>query len=129
ADAAYAQALEVWEPLQHPNRYEAVAGRGLTAWRLGHRAEALALAEEAIAFVQTEGMVGIVEPALLLLNCHRVFAEAGEKKRADWSLQRAVDWVETIAGRISDEAMAAAFRNRPDNQIVARLWAVQTANG
>ncbi len=50
ADAAYGDALRVWEPIQHPNLYEAVAGRAVAAFCLGRRAEALAAVRVCVGF-------------------------------------------------------------------------------
>jgi tetratricopeptide (TPR) repeat protein len=120
ADAAYADALAVWEPLQHPNRYEAVAGRAVAAFHLNRRDEALALIDEALSFVEHEGLQGIVEPVLLLLNCAAVLRRVGQAERAQGALQRAETWLRAIAGRISDEGVRQSFVNRPDNRELER---------
>lgn len=116
AAAAYAEALTVWAPTQHPNRYEAVAGHAVARYHLGHHAEALALAQEVLTFVGTADLVGIVEPVLLLLSCVTVLAGCGECVAAQQTLQRADDWVQLVAGRISDDAVRIAFLHRPDVQ-------------
>ncbi|MEZ4641010.1 MAG: tetratricopeptide repeat protein, partial [Caldilineaceae bacterium] len=103
AYAAYAAALTVWEPLQHPNHIEAVAGRAVAAHRLGDHHEALRLVDEALSFVESNGLIGVVEPVLLLLHCEDVLRGLGESTRAGQVLQTAISWVDTIAGRISDE--------------------------
>ena len=121
ADAAYGEALVVWEPLQHPNRYEAVAGRAVAALRLGRHTEALAFVDEVLDFVASKGLVGIVEPVRLLLNCEVVLTELGQTERGHNTLQQADAWVQTIAGRISDAGVREAFlNNRPDNQLLQR---------
>ncbi|MEZ4728514.1 MAG: hypothetical protein R3E79_15375 [Caldilineaceae bacterium] len=51
AEAAYREVLVVWEPMQHPNRYEAVAGRAVALYHLGRAEEALSLAQEVLTFV------------------------------------------------------------------------------
>lgn len=111
ADAyrAYGEALAVWEALPYPNRYEAMAGRGVAALHLGEKKEALALVEEALDFVDNQGMHGIVEPALLLLNCATVLRDAGQIERAQRVLVQADAWVQTIAGRISHPTVRDVF--------------------
>jgi tetratricopeptide (TPR) repeat protein len=117
AYAAYEEALLVWAPLQHPNRYEALAGRAVAAAHLGKQDEALALVAEVLDFTAAAGLAGIVEPVLLLLNCATVLCDAGQRARAQEVLAQADAWVQTIAGRISDDAVRAAFlHERPDNQ-------------
>jgi tetratricopeptide (TPR) repeat protein len=117
AYAMYGEALIVWAPLQHPNRYEALAGRAAAAARLGKQEEALALVAEVLEFTAAAGLAGIVEPVLLLLNCADVLRDAGRAKQAQQVLAQADDWVQTTAGRISDDAVRAAFlHQRPDNQ-------------
>lgn len=81
AYATYGDALAVWATMQHPNRFEAVAGRAAAALHLGKQTEALALVAETLDFVQAKGLVGIVEPLRLLLNCERVLTELGEDTR------------------------------------------------
>jgi tetratricopeptide (TPR) repeat protein len=121
AYAAYGEALTIWETLEHPNRYEAVAGRAVAALRLGQVDEALALVEEVLRFVASAGLVGIVEPVLLLLNCESVLVAAGRTDQARQVLRQAVDWVETVAGRISADRIRVSFlHNRPDNQRLQR---------
>ena len=126
AYAEYGEAFVVWQPLQHPNRFEAAAGRAVAALRLGKQAEAQALAEEVLEFVANRGVAGIVEPVGLLLNCAIVLTALGQRKRAADALGQADQWVQTIAGRISDDAVRTAFlHNRPDNQrLTARLTAL-----
>lgn len=117
AYAAYEKALVVWAPLQHPNRYEALAGRAVAAAHLGKQEEALALVAEVLNFTATAGLAGIVEPALLLLNCAAVLNDAGQAEQAQQVLGQTDAWVQMIAGRISDDAIRHAFlHNRPDNQ-------------
>jgi tetratricopeptide (TPR) repeat protein len=127
AYAAYEEALLVWAPLQHPNRYEALAGRAVAAARLGKQEDALALVAEVLEFTATAGLAGIVEPVLLLLNCATVLGDAGQTAQARDALLQADAWVQTIAGRISDDAVRAAFlHQRPDNQrLCDRLAAAQ----
>jgi hypothetical protein len=61
---------------------------------------------------------------LLLLNCATVLRDTGQAARAQQVLAQADAWVQTIAGRISDDAVRAAFlHQRPDNQrLRARAW-------
>jgi len=116
AYAAYGEALVVWKTLPYPNRYEAMAGRGVAALHLGKKAEALALVEEALVFVESQEMYGIVEPVLLLLNCATVLSDAGQTVRAQQALAQASAWVQMIADRISDDAVRDVFlHQRPDN--------------
>ncbi|MBX3000199.1 MAG: hypothetical protein KF893_16875 [Caldilineaceae bacterium] len=119
ADAydAYGEALAVWNALPYPSRYEAMVGRGVAALHLGQQAEALALVEEALAFVENQGMHGIVEPVLLLLNCEAVLSAAGLAERAQAALALADAWVQRIAARISDDGVRYVFlHQRPDIQ-------------
>ena len=116
AEAAYREALVVWEPMQHPNRYEAVAGCAVALYHLGRQPEALALVQEVLTFVAAADLVGIVEPVLLLLNCETVLTGYGEGAVAQQPLQRAADWVQMVAGRISDDGVRTAFLARPDVQ-------------
>ena len=126
ADAAYAEALTVWEPLQHPNRYEAVAGRAVAMLQLGRQAEALNLVNEVLDFVAAKDLVGIVEPVLLLLNCATVLSGYGKEETARQVLQRADVWVQMVSERISDEIVRLAFlQHRPDNQALQRRLAAQ----
>ena len=116
AEAAYREALVVWEPMQHPNRYEAVAGCAVALYHLGRQPEALALVQEVLTFVAAADLVGIVEPVLLLLSCETVLTGCGEGAVAQQPLQRAADWVQMVAGRISDDGVRTAFLARPDVQ-------------
>lgn len=121
AEVGYREALIVWEPMQHPNRYEAVAGRAAALWQLGRAAEALPLAQEVLTFVSAAAeMSGIVEPVLLLLNCAAVLAGCGEQRSAQQALQYANAWVQLVAGRTSDDAVRTAFLARPDVQTLSR---------
>ncbi|MBI1294234.1 hypothetical protein GC175_04665 [bacterium] len=119
AAEAYAEALAVWEPLQHPNRIEAVAGRAIAAFHLNRSDEALALVEETLSFVARAGLQGAVEPVFLLLNCEDVLRGVGQVDRAQQALQLADDWIRRIAARISDESIRRVFLARPDNR---ELW-------
>jgi len=119
AARAYEEALAVWAHTQHPNRYEAVAGRAVALAHLGQPAEAVALVQEVLTFVDTHELVGIVEPVLLLLNCATVLCAAGQMAQAAATLQRGAAWVEMVAERISDEAVRHAFLQRPDVQRLA----------
>ena len=124
AYAAYGEALVVWAPLQHANRYEALAGHAVAAAHLGKQEEALALVAEVLDFTTTAGLAGIVEPVLLLLNCATVLCDAGQTARAQEVLAQADAWVQTIAGRISDDAIRAVFlHQRPDNLRLRRRLA------
>lgn len=116
AATAYYEALVVWEPMQHPNRYEALAGRAVALYHMGRQAEAVALVQEVLSFVDTHDLVGIVEPVLLLLNCATVLHKAQEAEQVAAALQRAAVWVAMVADRIQDEAVRATFLNRPDIQ-------------
>jgi tetratricopeptide (TPR) repeat protein len=122
AETAYAEALIVWEPTHHPNRYEAVAGQAVALLHLGRQAEALPLVEAVLNFVAEHDLVGIVEPVLLLLNCATVLTASAEPAQAAAVLQQADGWVQTVADRISDERVRGVFLARPDNQLLqARL--------
>jgi tetratricopeptide (TPR) repeat protein len=119
AYTTYGEALVVWESLQHPNRNEAVAGRAAAAFRLGKKNEALALVEEALDIVASKGLLGIVEPVRLLLNCEAVLSGLGQLERARQTLLQADAWVQMIASRISDDSVRQAFLHaRPDNQLL-----------
>ncbi len=125
AERAYHAALTVWDATQHPNRYEAVAGRAVALLQLGRQDEALLLADEVLTFVAANGLVGIVEPVLLLLHCAQVFVAGGQVEQTSSALQQAEAWVQTVAGRIQDQAIRAAFVARPDIQLLQeRLAAV-----
>ena len=128
ADVAYAEAQAVWAPTQHPNRYEAMAGRAVAVFYLGRQDEALRLVNEVLAFVAVSDLAGIVEPVLLLLNCETVLTGLGRNVAARQVLTQAATWVQTVAGRISDEAVRAAFlHNRPDNQLLQARIALAEA--
>lgn len=116
AEQAYTEALLVWAPTQHPNRYEALAGRAVALVHLGRQTEALALAQDVLVFVAAHDLVGIVEPVLLLLNCATVLTGGGSATQAAAALQRAACWVEMVAGRIQEERVRTAFLARPDIQ-------------
>jgi len=59
-----------------------------------------------------------------LLNCATVLRDAGQTERAQQVLAQAEAWVQTIAGRISDDAVRKAFLHmRPDNQLLRRRLA------
>ncbi len=118
AEGAYVAALAVWETTQHPNRYEALAGRAVAALQLGSADEALALVNEVVDFVAAHDLVGIVEPVLLLLNCETVLVACGEPAQRKAVLQHADRWVQLISGRISDDGVRRAFLARPDNQLL-----------
>jgi len=75
-------------------------------------------------FVAASDLAGIVEPVLLLLNCETVLTGLGQIAAARQVLTQADAWVQTVAARISDEAVRAAFLdNRPDNQVLQRRLA------
>jgi hypothetical protein len=119
AYGAYGEAIVVLESLRHPNRYEAAAGRAVAALKLDKQDETLALVEEVLAFVAAKGLVGIVEPALLLLNCEAVLSALGRHEEAHQVLQQGEAWVQTIAARISDEQVRHAFLyHRLHNQLL-----------
>ncbi|MEM7129823.1 MAG: BTAD domain-containing putative transcriptional regulator [Chloroflexota bacterium] len=119
ANKAYTEAIVVWEPQQHPNRYEAVAGQAVAAVQQGKQKEGLAQVQEVLEFVEDAGLVGIVDPVFLLLNCERVLSTLGHTIEARQALKRAEDWVQLIAGRISDDTVRYMFlHNRFDNQVL-----------
>lgn len=120
AEAAYCEALRVWEPLHHPNRYEAGAGRAVALYQLGRQAEALASVDEVLEFVESAGLVGIVEPVLLLLNCEMVLAGNGVAERAAQALNVAQQWVQTVVNRNKDASVRMAFLARPNNLQLAQ---------
>jgi len=65
---------------------------------------------------------------LLLLNCETVLTGLGRNVAARQVLTQAATWVQTVAGRISDEAVRAAFlHNRPDNQLLQARIALAEA--
>ncbi|MCB1811895.1 MAG: hypothetical protein KDK04_09285, partial [Candidatus Competibacteraceae bacterium] len=99
AYAAYTDALQVWAPQRHSNRYEALAGHALAAYRLGKTDDALAALAEVLDFLESQGLSGLSEPVLLLLNCATVLQDTGRSEPARQILQQAADWVQTIAGR------------------------------
>jgi tetratricopeptide (TPR) repeat protein len=109
AHTAYAEALAVWDTMQHPNRIEALAGRAVAALEMGKKEEALALIDEVSTFVSDQGLVGIVEPVLLLCNCARVFKGCDQPQQARRALIQAETWIVQIAGRISAEDVRTAF--------------------
>lgn len=122
AYAMYGSALEVWESMQHPNRWEAVAGLAVAALHQGKHDEALALANEAMGFVEQHSMAGLVEPAQMLLNCETVYRTLGHGDSARATLLRAGEWVQTIANRISDDGIREAYlTQRPDTRRVQAL--------
>ena len=88
----------------------------MALYHLGRQPEALALVQEVLTFVAAADLVGIVEPVLLLLNCETVLTGYGEGAVAQQPLQRAADWVQMVAGRISDDGVRTAFLARPDVQ-------------
>jgi DNA-binding SARP family transcriptional activator/tetratricopeptide (TPR) repeat protein len=106
---AYDKALAVWATMQHPNRYEALAGQSVAALHLGNPTEALTLVDEVLAFVAAQGLMGIVEPALLLRNCETVLRLLGQTAQARQVHDQAEAWINQIATRISDEKVRAAF--------------------
>jgi len=119
AYAAYEEALVVWEPQQHSNRYEAMAGQAVAACQLGLTDEAQSLVGKVLDFVTLHGLLGLVEPVLLLLNCETVLTAIGQAQPACEVLQQADAWVQMIANRIDDDAVREAFlHNRPDNQLL-----------
>ncbi len=125
AERSYREALTVWGATQHPNRYEAVAGRAVALLQLGRPTEALSLADEVLTFVATTGLVGIVEPVLLLLHCEQVFTACAQAERAGAALQQAEEWVQRVVGRMSKAEIRTAFVGRPDMQLLKeRLAAV-----
>ena len=118
AYVAYGEALRVWASFEHPNHYEAVAGRALAAFHLGKIDEALTLVDEVLAFVDQAGLGGIVEPAFLLLNCEAVLSGVGKESEARAVLLQAEAWMQMIAERITDDAVRETFLKRPDNERV-----------
>jgi predicted ATPase/DNA-binding SARP family transcriptional activator len=124
AEMAYGQALVTWGQIQHPYRYEAVAGRAVAAMHLHREAEALAGVEETLSFVESQGLQRITEPVNLLLNCEEVLRGVGQMERAQQVLQQADEWIRLVAARISDESIRCAFLARPDNQELGRRLAL-----
>jgi len=120
----YGEALQVWAHMQHPNRFEAVAGQAVAALVLGKVDEAEQLADEVLSFVEAEGVMGIVEPVFLYLNLEVVWKGLGHVDKAVRVLQQAQVWVEMIASRISDDAVRDVFLNRPDHEEFKRRTAV-----
>ena len=120
AAVAYAEALAIWEPLHHPNRYEAVAGQAVALDHLGRSSEALELVRDVLAFVAREGLGGIVEPVLLLLHCEAVLTGGGDTAAARRVLHQAATWIKTIAARISEDQVRAVFLTKPDHQRLAQ---------
>ena len=112
----YNGALAVWKPLNHPNENEARAGLALAASHLGQPDEARELVDGVLAFVGREKLVGMVEPVLMLLNCAEVLGQTGQGERVGEALQFGAEWIEMVAGRISDDEMIGYFLARPDNQ-------------
>jgi hypothetical protein len=121
---AYGEALQIWSPMQHPNRIEAVAGKAVAGLALGHAKEAAQLVDEVLAFVDAEGVMGIVEPVFMYLNLEAVLSGLGRCDAALCVLQQARAWVEMIADRISDDAVREVFLNRPDHQELEQRTAV-----
>lgn len=123
AYAAYGEALQVWATMQHPNRFEALAGRAVAAMHVGQRQEAAQLVEEVLAYATNRDLPGIVEPARLLLHCAATLTELGQPAQARQVLLQAQAWIETIAARITDEDIRTSFLQRPDNRLVQSLLA------
>ena len=71
--------------------------------------EATAAVDEVLAFVAEAGLRGIVEPALLLLNCEAVLRGLGKYAEAHQVLLHAEAWMQLIAGRITDDDIREIF--------------------
>lgn len=124
AYAAYGEALKIWQTLEHPNRYEAVMGRAVAALHLDRQDEALASVTEVLEFIANNGLMGFVEPVHLLLKCQEVLYALEHFEEAYQVLWQANEWVQTIASRISNEAVRHAFLyNRPDNLLLQSRFA------
>ena len=92
------------------------AGRAVAALWLGQTREALEDVDAVLAYVEAEGLMGLVEPVRMLLNCYEVLAATGYTQRGQLAILRACQWVQTIADRIGDAAVRHSFLNyRPDN--------------
>jgi len=125
AYTAYGEALQVWATMQHPNHFEAKAGRAVAALQLGYPEEAAQLVEAVLAYAVNRDLPGIVEPARLLLNCATVLTGLEQPNQARQVLLQAQAWIEMIAARITDEDTRASFLQRPDNLLVQNLLSHQ----
>lgn len=110
AEAMFRQALAVWDALENPNRYEALAGHAAALLALGRAAEAAVLVEEVLAFAIGDAPQRVIEPMLLFRYCVQVLTAGGESARARAVQAQAQAWVERIAARNTDPAVGAAYR-------------------
>ncbi len=116
AIGAYRQAIEIWNTMPHPNRYEALAGLALAFCHKGQKADAIKIVEETLAYIKEDGLRGFVEPAFLLKCCAKVFELCDRPDEAYAVWEQANDWIEWVASRMDDERLREAFlNNRPDN--------------
>lgn len=121
ARLAYEAAFALLDTLHHPNRFEASAGLAVALLHLGQREQALEQINHVLAYVETEGLSGLVEPALLILNCEAVLNALGQLQRAENALKLGYQWVQTIAERISDSEMQDSFLHKKTDVCQLRL--------
>ncbi len=122
AAAMYVGALAIWQHLDNPNRFEALAGLAVARQRTGAVAAALPLAEEVLAFAVGDALLRVVEPVQMLLHCAEVLAAAGEAGRRDAVLAQAAQWIDIIANRNDDPTVRTAYRqNIPAHRVVVAL--------
>jgi len=111
ADKAYQAALSIWHSLENPNIYETKAGQAVAALHLGQVEDAQQWVDEVLAFVHGEALNRVVEPILMLLNCETVLAATRQLERAKDTLEKAQNWIETIAHRNNDAAVRHSYRH------------------
>jgi predicted ATPase/class 3 adenylate cyclase len=125
AHAAYDTAARGFEDCALPHfASQAYAGRASLALAAGDMAAARDWAERtAAAIAGVPSLLGIDEPALPSLCCWRVWQRLGDP-RAAAALQRALDDVQTAAGRVDDPALRQAMLQQvPMMRDVMAAWA------
>lgn len=110
AEAMFRQALVVWDEIENPNRYEALAGRAAALLALGRAEEAEELVHEVLTFADGDGTQRVIEPLLLFAYCVEVLAVRGDSRRVEAVQAQAAAWVERIAACNDDPAVGAAYR-------------------
>lgn len=110
AEAMFRQALAVWDELENPNRYEALAGRAAALLALGRAEEAEELVHEVLTFADGSAPQRVLEPMLLFQYCTQVLAAQGDSQRAGAMQAQAAAWVERIAACNDDPAVGEAYR-------------------
>ncbi|MCI0477993.1 MAG: AAA family ATPase, partial [Anaerolineales bacterium] len=110
AHAAYTTGLALRREVGlHALAIDALAGLARVATARGDHANAVAYADQVLAWLNERGVAGVGDPLLAYLGAYRALFAAGETARAMAALQTAYDLLVTQAATIPDEERRRAF--------------------